>query len=127
MFLPSTMGVSFLADVSGGLCIRADWGTYRKEKVAGYPQYRRDGKVPELWFRQPGTALMEVSKNDLEDGPRVRRLRKVVSSPEDAGQLVIDIVSRSWSAGLRLVTLTILNTSTSTHPIKWDCFFLCVF
>jgi hypothetical protein len=95
--------VSFLADVSGGLCIRANWGTYGKEEVAGYPQYRSDGKVPELWFRQPGTALVEVSKDDLDGGRRVWRLRKVVSSIRDAGQLARakDYPGEGWFAGAR--------------------------
>jgi hypothetical protein len=127
MFLPSTMGVSFLADVSGGLGISANWGTYRKEEVPGYPQYRRDGKVPELWFRQPGSAVVEVSRDDLDGGIKVRRFRKLISSREDAGQLLIDIVSRSWSAGLRLVTVTMINATASTKPINEHCFFQCGF
>ncbi len=37
MFVPSTMGISFLADISGGLRIEASWGTYQKREIDGYP------------------------------------------------------------------------------------------
>jgi hypothetical protein len=35
MFLPSTMGISFLAETAGGLRIDIAWGTYRKEPLEG--------------------------------------------------------------------------------------------
>jgi hypothetical protein len=40
MFLPSTMGISFLADTRGGLRIDVAWGTYHKEPLDGYPDAR---------------------------------------------------------------------------------------
>src|SRR5262245_22147385 len=36
-FLPSTMGLSFLADVSGGLSISASWAIYEQVAIEGYP------------------------------------------------------------------------------------------
>src|SRR5262245_6906808 len=47
LFLPSTMGLSFLADVSGGLTIAASWGIYKQVAVEGYQQ-SKDGSLPRL-------------------------------------------------------------------------------
>jgi hypothetical protein len=52
LFLPSTMGLSFLADVSGGLTVAASWAIYRQVAVDGYPA-SKNGTVPRLWFRYP--------------------------------------------------------------------------
>ena len=64
-FLPSTMGLSFLADVSGGIRIDASWGTYAKEPVPGFSSFRNDGATPELWFRTPGSASIDLVPEEI--------------------------------------------------------------
>ncbi len=127
MFLPSTMGVSFLVDVSGGLRITASWGQYEKRPVPGFPQYKDNAGDPELWFRFPGSTVLDVSRAELETNTAHDQFRKNISSPKGHGQLSLDIVSRPWSGGLRLITVTLINASRATRPINENCFFQCGF
>jgi hypothetical protein len=125
-FLPSTMGLSFLADVSGGLRIDASWGTYAKQPVPGFPGFRDDGTTPELWFRSPGRASIDLAPQDLAGRATAIRLsRQTVSSPHDAGRLDIDVVSRPRDGNVRLVTVTLVNTGRTIRPINENCFFQC--
>ncbi len=96
MFLPSSMGVSFLADVSGGLRIEANWGTYRKVAVKGFPSHR-DDEVPELWFRTPLTLSLDVTASELGSSSSVATLRRTISPADSSGQLALDVISRPWS------------------------------
>ncbi|WP_372426154.1 helicase-related protein [Salinarimonas chemoclinalis] len=125
-FLPSTMGLSFLADVGAGIRIEASWGTYHKEFVKDFPGYRKDGRDPELWFRTPGTATEEIAAADIVGVDRIMRPTRIRISPPDAhGQLDIDIVSRPWDGRRRLITVTLVNSGTQTRPINENCFFQC--
>jgi hypothetical protein len=125
-FLPSTMGLSFLADVSGGIRIDAAWGTYAKEPVPGFTSFRDDGATPELWFRTPGKASIDLTPEALAGRNVILRPpRQRVSSSHDAGRLDIDIVSRPWEGNLRLVTVTLVNTGRTSRPINENCFFQC--
>jgi len=110
-FLPSTMGLSFLADVSGGIRIDAAWGTYEKEPVPGFSSFRDDGTTPELWFRTPGSGSIDLAPEDLAGRDVILRpARRRVSSPHVSGHLDIDIVSRPWEVNVRLVTVMLVNT-----------------
>ena len=128
MFLPSTMGISFLAEVSGGLLLEASWGTYRKEPVSGYPgvlgseKQSESGRDAEPWFRVPGKASITMSAADLAKPTTKQNL----DSPQAHGSLVMDVVSRPWK-GKRLITVTLINASASTKPINENCFFQCEF
>ena len=105
------MGLSFLADVSGGIRIDASWGTYAKEPVPGFTSFRDDGATPELWFRTPGSASVDLTAADLAGCDAILRPpRQRVSSHHDAGRLDIDIVSRPWERNVRLLTVTLVNT-----------------
>ena len=71
MFLPSSMGFSFMADVVGGIRIEASWGTYSKREIDGYPgvlqpEGAKPGRKSELWFRIPGNKTVTLSAKDLE-------------------------------------------------------------
>jgi hypothetical protein len=126
-FLPSTMGISFLADPSGGIRIEASWGTYSKVAVKGFPSYRNDGSDPELWFRQPGTHQpIELSFAELGGNAKAPVRKRITVSPADVpARLAVDVVSRHWSEGIRLLTVTLINTGTVTTPINEHCFFQC--
>ncbi|MEO6783338.1 MAG: hypothetical protein ABI407_17990, partial [Bradyrhizobium sp.] len=128
MFLPSTMGISFLADVSGGLLLEAYWGTYRKEPVSGYPgvlgseNQSESNRDAEPWFRIPGKASIPLSAADLTR-PNIKRS---LDSADAQGSLVMDVVSRPWK-GKRLITVTLINASVNTKPVNENCFFQCKF
>ena len=71
MFLPSSMGFSFMADVVGGIRIEASWGTYSKREIDGYPgvlqpEGTKSGRKSELWFRVSGGKTITLSAKDLE-------------------------------------------------------------
>jgi hypothetical protein len=125
-FLPSTMGLSFLADLSGGIRIDASWGTYAKQPVPGFPSFRGTGATPELWFRSPGKASIDLGVQELTGRDTIMRLpRRTVSSPRDSSRLDIDIVSRPREGNVRLVTVTLVNTGRTSRPINENCFFQC--
>jgi hypothetical protein len=87
-FLPSTMGLSFLADVSGGIHLAASWGTYAKESAPGFPGFRKDGGTPELWFRTPGSASIDIAPADLARRDAIiRPPRHTISPREVPGRL----------------------------------------
>lgn len=73
MFLPSSMGFSFLADVAGGIRIEASWGTYSKQAIDGYPgvlqpEGAKPGRKLELWFRMSGSKTLTLSAKELKSG-----------------------------------------------------------
>jgi hypothetical protein len=128
MFLPSTMGISFLADISGGLRIEVSWGTYQKREVDGYPgilgqqdPQKKQWKA-EPWFRMPGKAELVLTRKELE----TPRWRKELTTTGADGTLSLDIVSRAWG-GKRLVTITLMNLSEKSKPVNEKCFFQCGF
>jgi hypothetical protein len=123
MFLPSTMGVSFLADVSGGLQVEAKWGTYHKESVDGYPGVIGSQKNAKLWFRTPGKSSVHLDGHQLSKP----RFRQRISAEHSHGELVLDVVSRQWGKGQRLVTVTLVNSTADVNPINEGCFFQCGF
>lgn len=126
MFLPSTMGLSFLAKVSGGIHVEASWGTYHKKPVPDFPTYRNDGKPAELWFRTPGSRTIDLSSAELGLGDRIIHIRRRhVSPPGLPSSLELDVVSRPWGDGLRLLTLTLLNAGQNITPVNENCFFQC--
>lgn len=122
-FLPSTMGVSFLCS-GGSLALSAEWATYAKSPVPGFPQFGSSGKTPEPWFRSPRHLTIELEDADLV-GDNIRRIRRPISGPDAHGQLELDIVSRAWPGGLRLITATLVNASPQNSPINELCFFQC--
>ncbi|GLI94668.1 helicase-related protein [Methylocystis echinoides] len=125
-FLPSTMGLSFLADVSGGIVVETSWGTYHKEAVRGYPSYREDGSNPELWFRTPGFAKVQISREELTAGSSILRLPRRTLSPERCqGQLELDVVSRPRENGMHLITVTLVNSAKAERGTNERCFFQC--
>lgn len=123
MFLPSTMGISFLADASGGLRIEAAWGAYRKEVVRGYSSHVQGQDETELWFRTAGSATVDLDAKQLTKP----RHRPTISPPDAHGVLVLDVVSRPWQHGRRLITVTLVNSTDDNVPINESCFFQCEF
>jgi archaellum component FlaD/FlaE len=91
LFLPSTMGLSFLADVSGGLTVAASWAIYRQVAVDGYPA-SKNGTVPRLWFRYP----KEVTLNFKPEELRRTQQRQTISDGQSEGVVDLVIVSRPW-------------------------------
>jgi len=122
LFLPSTMGLSFLADVSDGLTISASWAIYGQVAIDGYPP-QRDGSPARLWFRYPKTNIVTRSPSELQRP----RDRMTISDGGD-GILELDIVSRPWKGtGLRLIRVTLVNATQTQQPINEKSFFQCRF
>jgi hypothetical protein len=129
MFLPSTMGLSFLVDPVDGITLSASWGTYDKETVKGFPTFSKDGiaKDPDLWFRSAGSISIDLSASQLGTGGRLLRLPRQILADRGTARLEADIVSRPWADGRRLVTVTMINTGTVKRPVNENCFFQCAF
>lgn len=129
MFLPSTMGLSFLVDPVGGITLSASWGTYDKETVKGFPSFSRDGMArdPELWFRSAGSISLDLDAEQLGSAPRVVRLPRQILADRGTAKLEADIVSRPWGDRKRLITVTMINTGTVRRPVNENCFFQCAF
>jgi hypothetical protein len=115
-FLPSSMGISFLADVSGGLKIRVKWAIYRRSSGPALGGHAADDESPEYWFRIPGACEHEIAAEDT--GVR----RKELTCCEN---LTIDFMSRPRPGGRRLITVTLLNKHPTAQPINERCFFQC--
>lgn len=127
-FLPSTMGLSFLASVRGGFRIECSWGTYEKTVVDGVPSFKPDGDPPSFWFRRQRSSTQEYAAEEIRRDRRARLQRRAISHAEDHGTLEIDVVSRPWDDGdVRLITVTIINTGRTSKPINENCFFQCSF
>jgi hypothetical protein len=121
LFLPSTMGLSFLANVSGGLTVAASWAIYKQVAVEGYPA-SKDGTVPRLWFRYP----KEVTLNFRPEELRRTQQRQTISDGQSDGVLDLDVVSRPWKrTNLRLITVTLVNATATPQPINEHSFFQC--
>ncbi len=123
MFLPSSMGFSFMADVVGGIRIEASWGTYSKQEIDGYPgllqpEGAKPGRKSELWFRIPGNKTVTLSEKDLGSG----KFSEKISAVGSEGDLYLDVVSRPWN-GRRLITVTLINGTPTSKPINEKCFF----
>jgi hypothetical protein len=121
LFLPSTMGLSFLADVSGGLTVAASWAIYKQVAVDGYPA-SKNGTVPRLWFRYPKAVTLNFKPEELRSTQR----RQTISDGQSDGVLDLDIVSRPWKrTNLRLITVTVVNATATQEPINETSFFQC--
>src|SRR5262249_54843704 len=113
-FLPSTMGISFLADVSDRLRIEATWVTYHKEPVRGYTSHYADQDETALWFRKA-----HKSSTDLDAGQLSRqRYRQTISPSSGHGVLDLDVVSRPWQQGRGLITVPLVNSTSDPGPIN---------
>jgi hypothetical protein len=64
-FLPSTMGISFLAQVRGGFRIECRWGTYHKTPIEGVPSLRPGGDPPLFWFRRQRSSSQDYAAEAL--------------------------------------------------------------
>jgi len=126
VFLPSTMGISFLVRVGGPLQIEIACATYEPKQMPGYSsENRAPGEVLDLWFRNPFSQVIELSSNELM---MQNRLRRQILTTRKGGELVLDVLSRPWKsdANQRLVTVTLLNLGES-EPRNEACFFQCGF
>ena len=115
-FVPSSMGVSFLSDSRDGLVIEARWATYHPEHLEGYVG-ARDGA--DLWFRSPH--IEEKTIAPAGDGP-LQQCRKPLA---DGAGPALAIVDRPWAGGMRLYTVTLINTRSAARIEDTDCFFQC--
>ena len=116
-FVPSSLGVSLLVEISGGLEIETSWAVYDQRALPGWGS-GNDGR-DELWFRTPFQETVNYSGE--RDSPIVQRRIPV---GEGAGPKVI-IVDRPWPGGFRLVTVTLLNDNQAAALDDTGCFFQC--
>ena len=127
-FLPSTIGISFLARVGGGFRIQCRWGTYKKTFIEGVSSLKPDGDPPLFWLRRQRSSVQDYAVEEIRKDRRARLRRRMISHAEDHGELEIDVISRLWEGGeFRLITVTLINTGRIAKPINENCFFQCSF
>jgi hypothetical protein len=125
VFLPSTMGISFLVDLKGSLEVDVEWATYDQVLVSGYGVNPKSQDEQKLWFRRPARVKRTL-------GPDVLLMqtqhREILVKEAKGGTLTLHVLSRPWgnSASLRLVTITLMNASESDARND-ACFFQCGF
>jgi hypothetical protein len=114
-FVPGSLGISFLADVTDGLTVTARWATYDREDLPGLHDER---DMP--WFRRPGERTLFLAPRS---GP-VASWRESGGSPAEPELHVVD---RPWTDGKRLITVTMLNARAARGAFieDSDCFFQC--
>lgn len=125
-FLPSTMGISFLVELTGPLQVEIEWATYQPRKVRGYGlPGRPQDEEQTLWFRRPGRDVIALEPDNLLH--RAQQRIEIVSDPQ-GGTLTLHVLSRAWSgaANRRLLTMTLMNVSDA-EPRNEACFFQCGF
>jgi len=116
-FVPSTMGISFLADTSGGLSVEVRWATYDPRHLPGWAGAR--GPDEQLWFRSPNAAVVTV--DPAGETPTTQR---EVALADGAGP-VLAVIDRPWQGPQRLITLTLINKRQEARGDDTDCFFQC--
>lgn len=116
-FVPSSLGISFLADLGGGIEIYANWATYDPRELPGWAGAR--DPHAELWFRQPHDDVVAYS-----DSATARVTQTSVALDGGQGPRLV-IVDRPWSDGQRLLTATIINDRQSVGADDTDCYFQC--
>lgn len=120
-FLPSSMGISFLADVSGGISIDVGWAVYEKRDENGKRPNSQGDDSTKVWFRFPKTASKVLTPAELQK----KHDRWQISAPDSEAVLMLDVVSRPWQRNKRLVTVTLLNGTPDSTPINEKCLFQC--
>lgn len=121
MFLPSTMGISFLVKCRGGIKASVRWGAYHKQPLPGLHSHSEASGEPSAWFRQQHEYQKEFAWNDLA----VRTLSIPLTPVGSEAALNLHLVVRERSAEERLITATLINTSGRSHPVNEHCFFQC--
>ena len=116
-FVPSSMGVSFLADLNERLVVEANWATYTAGPLDGWIGARE--AQDDLWFRTPHSQTLAI-----ERGPTAA-LRQWTEELLDGAGPALSIVDRPWNDGLRLITVTLVNRRTARRADDSDCFFQC--
>lgn len=120
-FLPSSMGISFLADVSGGLEVDVRWAVYEKRDEKGRKPDRKEDEGAKVWFRFPKSKLIVLTSAQLQS----KHERTTISPSDSEAILDLDVVSRPWGDNKRLVTITLLNATPDSTPINEKCLFQC--
>ncbi|WP_338501526.1 helicase-related protein [Sphingomonas kaistensis] len=125
VFLPSTMGISFLVETEGDLEVEVEWATYEGVTLRGYSTNSRSEEGQTLWFRRPTRRTLELDRESLLT---VQQQRKTLVEESGKATLVLHVMSRHWSTSptTRLVTITLMNASES-EPRNEACFFQCGF
>lgn len=116
-FVPSTMGISFLADTRDGLNVEVRWATYVPQPLPGW--VGTDSQDEQFWFRTPHTATVPV-----EPGGELPTTQCEVLLADGAGP-VLAVVDRPWRGSQRLITLTLINKRQEARGDDTDCFFQC--
>jgi hypothetical protein len=116
-FVPSSMGISFLADCGEGLEVEVSWATYSERQMVGWAG-ARDG-TEKLWFRTPHIQKLVFGVRDPSS-----TCQWTEDLQDGVGPRVV-FVDRPWRDGLRLVTVTMLNTRQTVNSDDADCFFQC--
>ncbi|MEP7013294.1 MAG: helicase-related protein [Acidobacteriota bacterium] len=136
-YQPSSMGVSFLADLRDGddLVVEVTGGRYSQAvvivAVPGKPERKRI-----WWLRYPVRVLAKVPGNLLRpDGPSrlVARYCEagegLVTEMSNVGELSlqVEVITRPHGPGQRLLTVCLVNRSTGARSKSEQCLFQAAF
>ena len=120
-YKPSSMAVSFLADLSEGseVLVEASGGRYQKKPVLV------EGKERIWWLRQPVTMESRFSSEDILSATVARVPAKSVQSNNCDGLSVgIEVYSRPHgSRSARLLTVCLINRGEAVGSLDEKCLF----
>ena len=120
-YKPSSMAVSFLAELSEGseVIVEASGGRYQKKTVLV------EGHERIWWLRQPVTMKSRFSSTDILSHTAAKVSAKSVESNNcDGLSLGIEVYSRPHvSAGTRLLTVCLINRDETQGPMDEKCLF----
>ena len=134
-YLPSSIGISALVNVSCGLCVNVSAGIYKRVENKNKVKMNKKGEKYNLyhWQREPISELIEIPAHELL-GKGTVTVSKTVYSSKHQKSLIMYLVSRIYSGPKgstkhRLITFTLINRNsyTTKAPSDEDCFFQCEF
>lgn len=133
-FLPSALGITFLARLPEQLviCVRA--AQYYPVELPGDTWTKSDGKVVarKHWFRKPLDQQVSIDRKDLL-GKGARVIRRGLEVANEGTRLELHVFSRPVSGAFpegeaddRFITVTLINrTLSSDYHSDEKCFFQC--
>lgn len=130
-YLPSAMGISVLADVSGGLIVRISTARYEARALPEWPRVVREERPAKSgWWRVPIDAAVRLDAAALAGPSNRTKEHEVLVGGLPTG-LHVHVLSRPSQASreiqARLITVSLVNRTESSGPRASDgeCFFQC--
>lgn len=125
-FLPSAIGMSFLADTTNGLTVKFSTGIYEHKK--NFIRFSDSKELQSAWFRSEITEEIYLTREQLFDTNN--KILKIPVKNKDNNEVGLEvyIVSRPYkksSTNKRMMTISLINrkVSKSNSPSDENCFF----